>query len=250
MTKCAFCYQNFFDTAILAASSQNPNFPAINLQHRWITKTWRSAGPVSTANIVIDFSVPKSVRAFLLFGHNFPSSVIVTIQANTTNSWDSPAVNQNAVSGGIFYWFWDSEQVYRYWRVVITDLDPSLEYFEAGRIFLGNFFEPNTNLSNAYQLTYLDPSEVIISDGGQLTSSQKTRYKKYRVQFEAITSSDKNSLVNIFSDRGKALEWIFIIDRDNLQNTFCYCRFSSDLEITHIWGEQYFDVSFSIEELR
>jgi len=252
MTKCTFCYQNLFDSATLSASSQNPSFPVINLQHRWCTKTWRSASGVGTlsANIVIDFSVAKSVKAFFLFPHNFSSQAVVKIQANSTDSWDSPAVDQTATLGSVVYYFWSSAQSYRFWRVTITDSSPITNYLEAGRIFLGNYFEPSINISNAYQLVYTDPSDVMISDGGQITSAQKTRYKTYQIKFETLPVADKNTLVNIFGERGKALDWVFIIDRNDMQNTFVYCRFSTDLNIEHLWSEQYFDVSFSIEELR
>jgi hypothetical protein len=252
MTKCTFCYANLIDSATLTPSSQDPSFPVTNIQHRWITKTWRSvsSGGTLSANIVIDFTTPKSVRAFFLFPHNFSPQAVVKIQANTTDSWGSPAIDQTAVLGKIIYYFWNTPQSYRFWRVVITDPNPVTTYLEIGRMFLGNYFEPSINISNNYQLLYADSSDIMVSDGGQITSAQKARYKTYQIKFETLPAADKNALVNIFSERGKALDWIFISNRDDVQNTFVYCRFSTDLNIEHLWGEQYFNVSFSIEELR
>jgi hypothetical protein len=253
MTNCTFCYTNLWDLATLTPSSQQTNFPVSNTQHRWLSKTWRSAtgSGTLTANIVADLgSSPQSVQAFFLKNHNFSPSATVKIQANTTNSWTSPPVDVTLTLAELIVYFWSTSKTYRYWRVYVEDTAPVTNYLEIGRIFLGPYFTPSVNLSIDYQKTFEDPSDLLLSDGGQLSTNQKTRYRTLQIQFQYLPPDDVTEFETMFLTCGLGKELFFTRDRDSGISTSMYCRISSTPTITHVFMEQYYNLSMSLEELR
>ena len=252
MTNCTFFWENLFDKATLTASSANPNFPVSRIQHRWHVRTWRSAdgaAPLS-ANIVIDLGSAKAIQSLIIKNHNFSSSAVVKIQGNAANDWAAPAVDVTLTIADLITYFWTAEQEYRYWRLLMTDASPVTTYLEIGRLFLGPYFSPSINLSNDYTVRHFDPSGVDFSDGGQITTSQRTRFRVMDMSFLLIPPADLAEFEDIFADRGIGREFFFTRDRDLASTTTIYARMATPLQITHIHRDQLYDVAFSIEELR
>lgn len=254
MTNCTFLWENEWDLATLTPSTENPLFPAINTQHRWHTRTWRSIDDTGTLteSIVADLgATPPAVQAFAIKKHNFSPSAVVHIMANTSNSWGGTLpVDVILPIAELMAYFWTATKTYQYWKLDITDSAPVAAYLEIGRIFLGPYFSPTVNMSRDYKKAPEDPSDIMQSDGGQITTNQKSRYRTMDFKFELLTSADADGLDEVFVDRGLGLEFFFTRDRDLPTTTTWYVRFSSKPSIDHVFGEAYFNAACSIEELR
>lgn len=254
MTNATFLWDNLWDESTLTASSQNPLFPAINTQHRWHTRVWRSATGAGTLteSIVADLGSAQAVQAFALKNHNFSSSAVVKIQANTSDSWTGtlPVDVTLTLNSDIMTYFWSAAQTYQYWRLYIVDSAPLTTYLKVGRVFLGPYFSPTVNLNKTYGKGYNDPSDIMESDGGQISTSQKTRYKDMSMAFEYITPADLASFEEMFESRGFGLPFFFTRDRALGNTTTMYVRMPSKPQTTHIERDQIYSVSLEIEELR
>lgn len=253
MTNCTFMYENLWDTAALTPSTQNSNFPAINTQHRWFTKTWRSADDTGTLteSIVADLGAsPGAVQAFALKKHNFSASAVVKIQANATDAWTSPSVDVTLTLADLLVYFWSTPQTYRYWRLYVVDSDPVAEYLEVGRIFIGPYFSPSINMNNDYKKRLSDPSDLDWSDGGQIVTNQKTRFRQFDLAFNYLPPADVAEFEALFDDRGIGREFFWCRDRDLMTTTTIYCRMTKDIDIDHVGLEQFYNVVVGIEELR
>lgn len=252
MTNCTFCYDNLWDLATLTPSTQNTNFPATNTQHRWVTRTWRSVDDTGTLTeyIVANFGSARAVQAFILKNHNFSSSAVVKIQANSSDSWTTPPVDVTCTTAELIAYFWDTVQTYQYWRVYVVDSAPVAAYLEIGRVFLGPYYSPSINLSIDYKKSFQDPSDIMYSDGGQISTNQKIRFRVLALRFEYLPPDDITSFDTMFLDRGLGKELFFTRDRDLKNTTTMYVRFSTPPQLQHVFMEQYYNLEMELEELR
>jgi hypothetical protein len=254
MTNCTFLWDNKWDIASLTPSTENPLFPAINTQHRWHTRTWRSINNTGTLteSIVADFGAsPPAIQAFAIKKHNFSPSAVVSIQADDDPAFGSLDIDVEVPVAELMAYFWLAPQTpYQYWRVLIVDIAPVAAYLEIGRIFLGPYLSPSINMSIDYKKSTEDPSDVMFSSGGQIVTNQKTRYRTMDMKFENLPSVDADLFDAMFIDRGVGREFFFTRDRDLPSTTTMYVRFGSKPTIDHVFGENYFNVSCALEELR
>jgi len=91
----------------------------------------------STYTVVIDLGSAQQITAFALLDHNVTTGGTFTLQANTSDSWGSPAYSQVVTIQDPMYLYLD--ETYRYWRLV--PVDGAISYFEAGELFLGQYTE-------------------------------------------------------------------------------------------------------------
>lgn len=252
MTRVTFAWNNLYDLATITPSSQNPSFPATNLKNRWHTKTWRSTDDTGTLteSIVANMGSAQGVQFFAAKNHNFSSSAVVKIQANSSNSWSTPPVDVTlTLNSGLLAYYWSSVQTYQYWRYYIVDSAPVAEYLETGRLWLGPMFSPSVNIINDYGKNYEDPSGIMESDGGQILTNQKSRFKTLDISFEYITDDDLTSFEEMIEDRGYGRELFFTRDRDAALTTTMYCRIGK-AQTKHVGLEQYYNLGMSLVELR
>lgn len=254
MTNATFSWDNLWDLAILTYNSQNPLFPASNTQQRWASQVWRSVVVAGTLTewLAVDLGASKpDVSAFIIKNHNFSSSAVVSIQADDDPAFGSLSVDQVVpLHSDIMAFFWSTPKNFQYWRLYMVDTAPLDTYLKIGRIFLGPYFSPATNISNDFSKIYNDPSDLLSSDGGQLSSSQKTRYRNTPLKFEGISDTDEELFDEFFMDRGESLEFFYTLDRDRANSTTRYVRINGAPKTDHVAMEEIYNVSLEIEDLR
>ena len=83
-----------WDAATVTGSSQaNADLVPANVLHDHVSKLWRTTGKASE-NIVFDLGTATNITVFSMFTFNLTASATVTLQANSANSWGSPAYSQ------------------------------------------------------------------------------------------------------------------------------------------------------------
>ena len=83
-----------WDAATVTGSSQaNTDLVPANVLHDHVSKLWRTTGKASE-NIVFDLGTATNITVFSMFTFNLTASATVTLQANSANSWGSPAYSQ------------------------------------------------------------------------------------------------------------------------------------------------------------
>jgi hypothetical protein len=114
------CINNYLDSATITANGGSDFFPVENLYSP--TLYGNNGVTQYTGNIVIDLGSAKNVKAIGLMR----SSASVTVEANTSDSWASPAYSI-AMDKDVK----KIDQTYRYWRIVTA---------ESGSQFIGQFY--------------------------------------------------------------------------------------------------------------
>lgn len=174
MANCRFLYDNIWKAATLTALTEEVNFPVEMTQKRAPGRRWRSTTVVTDQTIVADLGADDiPAKAFFIRGNNFSAAAVVTIQASLTDDaggWAAPAFEavlspvDNVMLGAFF-----DEQIYQYWRLLISDATNPDLYVETGPIFLGIYFEPAVNYKIGGTATPVDLSVITTSAGGQRT---------------------------------------------------------------------------------
>lgn len=140
-----FYHNNLAKTATVTPSTENAQFPVANIKDDRRTKVYRSTS--NSDNIVFDLGATEDVDAVCIApdwrnGFGFTA---ITIEANATDVWTSPAFTQSFSfdsTYGTGITEFSSTQSYRFWRLVITS---SLGYCELGNVFIGPKVDITTN---------------------------------------------------------------------------------------------------------
>ncbi len=134
-----------WDAATVTGSSQaNTDLVPANVLHDHVSKLWRTTGKASE-NIVFDLGAATNITVFSMFTFNLTASATVTLQANTADSWGSPAYSQaltiatdadgNVLQRLVYF----LDETYRYWRVTFADSGNAASYLQIGRIAAGTY---------------------------------------------------------------------------------------------------------------
>lgn len=246
-----FLWNNLFDSATLAASSEATNYPVENIQNHWPTFTWRSTGDADEW-VTIDLSSAQDIKALVIKGHNFSAGASVRIQADEDSGYGSLDVDVVLpVVSGTMTMFWASAQSYRYWRITIADAANSDGYIKIGRVFLGDYFSPAYDVSS-YAMQVEDPSEVGLSVGRQSTSAQRTHYRTWTYQFGYVQESDKETFESIFAEVGFSKPY-FIVENIYDSGSTRYVRNASAFNFNFLFYDTTgvgfaYDMDFTLVE--
>lgn len=147
-------------------------------------------------------------------GITLTSDAVLTIQANATNTWASPAVSQALTVDNnyeVVSHFFTSAQSYRYWRLVIHDPKNTDLYIELGMIWLGenvSFNEPE----NGFVFGVTDNSSVSRTQFGHEYVDEYPSSISLEFSYSYLSYSVAQSLENAFRTNGTRKPVIVVFD--------------------------------------
>lgn len=146
------------DSATVAASSEASGLPATNLQTVQPRKKWRSTG-TSAEYLLVTFAAGVACDCLALVGHNLGASATVRIRGANSGAavtaapvYDSGVVSAWPTSGkpSVTSWSqhtllkkWSNSTALTNWRIDLADSAPVTTYLEAGRLALGDCWQPS-----------------------------------------------------------------------------------------------------------
>ncbi|MHB8772957.1 MAG: hypothetical protein ACYC7J_18335 [Syntrophales bacterium] len=231
MTNVMFLYNNLLDAATLTASAATAGYPAANLKNPLRTKVWKTTGE---QNLVVDHGTAKAVNVVALTGYDWASAPgTLTFQANATDSWGAPsfsqaltwaAATQNGSKATIIKTF--ATQTYRYNRLYVSYLPGgSPTAWQLGRMFVGTYFQPTDNYRYERKDTFVDPSLIQRTIGGQEYADEIEKYRVIDCGF-IFAGSDWASFKAMFNAVGISKDIFVAFDYDNEPNEMTvYGRF-------------------------
>lgn len=248
---------NLVDIATsLTPSSQDLNWPALNLKNTQLAKVWRTFGSNTTESVVIRLNAAVPVNAFLVASHSFDGTeTSMLIQANATNSWGSPAFSAAltvlpgqtfglpamTVPGG----------PYLYWRFVFTKAS-SVQLRQVGRLYLG--VSTDTVIPPDYDglaVAPVDLTSVVRSIGGQRFTEQKAIYNAISLKQSYMPATLYATLSALYASVGIATPFFLQVSTIAPLDKFFYVAFSKPMPTRvvafddgYVWG-----ASLDLEEL-
>ena len=168
-------YRNRIDAATLSGGSWTAALPLGNLQSTIIGKVARSSSPLnSSTKFDMDLGAARAIRGVGIVGHNLSLSANYRIRGASDAGFSSVLSD----SGWLAAWpgGFDPEAVNdfswtlpyslsapvsaRYWRVEIDDTTNSDGFVQIGRVFIGEAWQPITNMSVGASIAWEDGTGV------------------------------------------------------------------------------------------
>ncbi len=200
---------------------------AINFQDRGAF--FRSGLDTTSVTLVCDLGGATAISAFVLGDHNLTDTATITLEANATNSWGSPAYSQAVTRLELAYLYLN--ETYRYWRVVIDDASNATGYVEIGILYLGGYLEltRNADWGASHDLAFTLTESLsafgvrrnlvnVKHETFALTYSFLSTAETTALRTMAITVNDATTgrvaplLLHLFSDESDTLYVVFLLD--------------------------------------
>jgi hypothetical protein len=218
-------YDNLLDDATLTIPDENLYYGADNLQDTRLSKYYRSN--TLSSNIVIDLGSAKQVTSFFVVDHTFTSSAVVKIQANTTDSWTTPAFELTlSITDYILYDF-SFDETYQFWRLEFAD-PTNPEFVRIGRIMLG---VPLSGL-------YMEPDQVFSVKTTTETATNRTgqtfvkkgyAYKNNTINIKNISHDKEAEIYAMFIANSNSNPVILVIyENDTIKKPPVYCFITNE----------------------
>lgn len=187
--------KTFRAASSITASSTKTGFPASNLALYDPDVLWIAAAFSANVTLVFDLGAAVPINQIWLNNANFLS---VTLQANSANSWSSPAVSKSVTLAdddvGIIKGFFDlSETSYRYVRIVIpTQSLVSGTVPQLGNVTIGTA----VNLPvSAWTPDVIHEFNSFVADNGSYTKSEKGKARHaFSAALTATTKAEIDAL--------------------------------------------------------
>lgn len=203
--KIKFFYYNLVNqpATVITPSSQNVQFPAENLKHDFRTKVFRAT--TASASVVFDFITTEPVDSILIASHTlngFGFNGALTIEANATNTWGSPAFSTTLTPNHEFGFgatILESPESYRYWRVSGV----GSTYFELGKIFIGSQYIPQRNIGIGFTFDSEDQSSYSETRYGQRFIDELPSRNNIRGQINLINKENVDPFFDFINYVGR-----------------------------------------------
>jgi len=210
-------------------SSQQADFPAVNVKNIHLSSPWRTVG-LSNEYYMIDAGAGQTITSScaVIAAHNLSSGAIVKIQAHPTNVWTAPDLDQAiAWDAGIMIVFF-AETTKRFWRFYLDDDSNPDGYISIGRFGLGTILqmppiEPNFNLPR------VSTSRASISLSGQVYGERGYMFLAPVFAFPLIEQEEKEA-INAMWAEVENIKPVFLAVWENSLDVQrpIYCRIDQD----------------------
>ena len=251
-----FLANNLIDAAVITASSENAQYPILNLNDDRRTKTFRSL--TNNDEIIFDLGMIETVDSFGIvsnwqngFGVNS-----LTLEASGSMDFSTPAFSINIdldfkYGVGIKEF---AEVSYRYWRLVCSS---TLGYCEIANTFIGKSDKILTNgVGYNWAFTNVDIKNVSTNRYGQEFIDYKgTRKEMTNVSYSIMNSDEMDILDNAYDNVTTVkpcfiyfpLEVDGLVSNDNKYNGMY--RFTAPLQYENV-NSGYYNVSLGLRECK
>lgn len=155
----------FLDNVSVVASTEVVTLPGTNILSGNRRKVWRSTG-TAQQTLTLDLGDIFSVNSVGLISSNIGTAGTITILANTSDSWGTPAFNSGTLTPynddytNVLLYYFSGTQSYRYWRITLNDPTNADGYYQLGVAWLGTYISFERNLVYGWDSETIDLSNV------------------------------------------------------------------------------------------
>lgn len=246
-------------STVVTASTEAPSYLASNLQNPLRSKSWRSTA-VASESVVFDFQTTEAMDSVVIMwplenGIRLTDTATIRIQANATNVWTTPSVNQlltinNDYSLASHYFATD--QSYRYWRVLITDPGNPWGYIEVGQVWIGKALSIQ-NAENGFKFSINDPSKITMNNYGHRYVDEYPSRNRLEVSYSYLEYAEVQILENAYRVNGVKKPVLMILDPEavvfNKDHFVLYGLMGSQFGLSHVTYNLFNSDGMGIEEL-
>jgi hypothetical protein len=254
MSNIIFMYNNLVDVASVYPTTENDSFPATNVQHPFRTKAWRSGSGIG--DLLIDFGSAKTFTCAALCNYDWataPNSLDLQFCSNSSFNASSYTVETQVLS-----WAANPSTSGNQSSIVTTfTLTGSYQFaklrvnansiFNIGRVFLGEYYQPDANYLYGYNQSLVDPSKSLSTITGQDHIDELEGYRVLKITLPARTQAEWQLFQKMWNTAAKKKEIFVAFDLATLpQEMTIYGRLNRDMGMSR--REGWFDISLDFKE--
>lgn len=204
--------------------------------------------------ITIDQGSALSLQAGVALNHNLSASGTIALQANATDSWSAPTVNEalsvvlddpHSLGAGRLK-FLSGEQTLRWIRFLVDDCGNGAGYNEIGVLFAGPYYEHSSGYGIAFQDERDDLSIVHEAVHGANHQDERPTKRRFDLEWSELpTGRDQLRAALALAPKGR--DFFFAFDAVTNPADTIYCYRSSGVKAPAA-GPGHYSISFSISE--
>jgi len=188
-------------------------------------------------------------------GIRLSGSAVIKIQANATDVWTTPAVDQTLTIDNTYVLashFFATDQTYRYWRVTISDPGNGYGFVELGVVWLGKGLDI-PSAQNGFKFSLTDTSRQIANDFGHKYVDELPLRATVQFSYTNVDYEDIQTLENAFRENGVRKPVMVVLDP--LETVFdanhflVYGKFSPSSDLSHVNYDVLSVDGITVEEL-
>lgn len=230
---------------VVSASSINPNFPVSNLKHPFRSKRVRTQDGVTTLTVTFDMQTAEELDSVVLLwpledGIKLTGSATLTVKANATDTWSSPAVSQSLTVDNTYSvasHYFSTPQSYRYWQIEIVDEGNPWDYIELGLVWIGMSLDI-TNAQNGFKYSLVDRSQTIETDFGHSYSDEYPTSAVMEFSYALLDYEEIQILDEVFRVNGSRKPVLVVVDASSAvfakDHFTLYGKMTNSLVLTHV----------------
>lgn len=183
-----------------------------------------------------DLGLPSNPTAFVALGERdtpipISPNATVKLQANHTRNWSSPAVDLTLTYRDNILAYLDADGIggtgagYRYWRLVITDVENPNLYVQLGVAWLGRHVEISRGCPEfPLELQHKDYSDVQETESGQRYTAARSLTDIIPLTWAVLDTETKEALQNVWAFYARHSAFLVSMDPDNVFSTDGYSQ--------------------------
>lgn len=147
--------------------------------------------------VKFDFgTVTRNVRALIAFDGNFISTTTITVEANATDVWSSPAFSvtlalDTAIEDFVKAIAFIPVETFRFWRFVIDDPGNPDGFTEMGVPYVGEYQEPSNGFAAAFVQDRNELTAVAFAEEGANFQHVRNTAFRYPLNWLGIPDAEK-----------------------------------------------------------
>lgn len=245
-------WHNRIDECVLSIASEDTLYPINNIKDIRLPKIWKATG-TTTQTIIIDCVTAVSLGCIAIIGHNLTGAT-VSIQGNSSSDFTTPAFSYTFLAAeieDIIYFLGDNMTAYRYWAIKIESATV-IPYIGYVHLDYGDFLEDQLATSIT-PIEFNNRDIFEISDSGSLFGYKNSIIlKSFQIIFEDISYTEYAELITFLEYVGKVLPLIIIWNAEDIIPGIknIYCHIKDNFKIPKIAGQNRFDYSLIVEEIK
>lgn len=225
-----------------------------------VTYTGATVALHTEERLIFDLRTAENIDTIALIfdptlGIKLSDSAVITVQANSSNSWASPLYSATMTidnTWSISTLFLSTPESYRFWSIKIVDPANAYLYLEIGTVMLGRSRDIGRCPDNGFEITHLDGSKTETNLYGNKYVDIYPIRKSLKLNFNIFDYIVKKSIEESFSSVGTRIPVLVMIDPTETlfdkDDFTIYGTYDKDVSFKHTI-RNYFSSGISIVEV-
>ncbi len=229
-------YNDLVQTKTLFSSGERVGYPASNVQHRHLSRVWRSLSS-SAQYLTFDAGVGNMILAdtAVIVAHNLTAAAGAKAQGNDSDSWVTPPVDNSGdpLQPIIIIPFPQSSR--RFWHFSFDDPSNPAGYIQIGRVMFCLRWDSVEQIDTGLKRKPQDSSRSTLSASGQIFTDIGIRSRVYSISLGTMKDETRASL-ELISSTVRMDEPVILLPEDSGKMEPIYCTMETIPGFTNVSG--------------